>query len=169
MHRTIILIRHAKSSWNNPDQADFERALNGRGKHDAPLMGSILHKRNILPDLIVSSSAKRAEQTARKIAEAVGYPSEEIQYEEKLYLCEPEIFYQTIASLPADARNVYIIAHNPGITDFVNQLSDTFRIDNMPTCSLTGVRMESAGWAEFDSVHKNVFLFEYPKKYYDSK
>ena len=78
MERTLILIRHAKSSWNNPLHSDFDRPLNERGNHDAPLMGKKLKLLNIIPDLIVASSAKRTRQTAKLIAEKVGYDVDDL-------------------------------------------------------------------------------------------
>ena len=71
MKRTLVLIRHAKSSWSNPGEADFERPLNDRGERDAPRMGARLKELKIKPDLIVCSPAKRAKQTAKRIADAV--------------------------------------------------------------------------------------------------
>ena len=79
MKRTLVMIRHAKSSWANPLQSDFERPLNERGQHDAPMMGERLKTLNIMPDLVIASPAKRAKQTAKKIAAALGYEEEKIQ------------------------------------------------------------------------------------------
>src|SRR3990172_8779969 len=85
--KTIILVRNAKSSWKNPRRDDFERPLNKRGRRDAPLMGEKLKERQILPDLILSSPAKRARKPAVLIAKAIGYPGKNIQFVEKMSLC----------------------------------------------------------------------------------
>ena len=82
--KTIILVRHAKSSWKNPRLDDFERPLNKRGRRDAPLMGEKLKERQILPDLILASPAKRARKTADLIAKAIGYPRKNIQFVDKM-------------------------------------------------------------------------------------
>lgn len=164
MQRTLIMIRHAKSSWSNPLQSDFERPLNERGEHDAPMMGQRLKALGIQPDLIISSMAKRAKQTAKKIAKELGYDEANILWYEKLYHCIPQVFEEVIYEVDDKYKNVFIVAHNPGITEFVNQLSHAFKIDNMPTCGMVGAKLELREWNEFYSVKKEVFLFEYPKK-----
>ncbi|MCK5032034.1 MAG: histidine phosphatase family protein, partial [Calditrichia bacterium] len=83
--KTLYLLRHAKSSWDNPELDDFERPLNKRGHHDAPLIGNLLEKLNISPDLIISSPAIRASMTARIIADAIKYPLDRIRYDENIY------------------------------------------------------------------------------------
>lgn len=164
MQRTIVIIRHAKSSWANPLQSDFERPLNDRGEHDAPMMGERLQKLKIIPDLVISSAAKRAKQTAKKIAVAIGYDAEKIQLIEKLYHCIPPVFEEVILDLPDEVNTVFIVAHNPGITAFANELSPSFNIDHMPTCGVVAARMDSEHWSDFSFADRNVFLFEYPKK-----
>lgn len=166
MQRTLVMIRHAKSSWSNPLQSDFERSLNERGEHDAPVMGAQLKKLNIIPDLIISSTAKRTKQTAEKIAKAIGYDKDKIQHVDKLYHCTSSVFDEVIYELNDEAKTAFIVAHNPGITDFVNKLSENFNIDNMPTCGIVGATFEAAHWLDFTLEEKQVFLFEYPKKIY---
>jgi phosphohistidine phosphatase len=163
MERTLVVIRHAKSSWDDPTQSDFDRPLNSRGEHDAPMMGKHLKSRNILPDLVISSPAKRARQTARRIAAAIGYDKEQIAYIEQLYHCEPPVFEDVIAKLGTEHATVFIISHNPGITDFVNSVSHKFRTDNVPTCGVTAIRFSGASWTDFKMEEKKVIMFDYPK------
>ena len=158
------MIRHAKSSWSNPLQSDFERPLNERGKLEAPEMGKVLKDNNIIPDLIISSTAKRTKQTAKRIAEILGYSAGEIRWEEKLYHCIPSVFEELIFELGDTVKTVFIIAHNPGITEFVNELSAGFSIDNMPTCGIVGAHLTLDEWNSFSTTEKKIFLFEYPKK-----
>ncbi len=160
--RTLVLIRHAKSSWANPLQSDFERPLNDRGKEEAPAMGGRLKKHNLVPDLIIASSAKRTRQTAKKIAKEVGYDADNIKWEEKLYHCIPSVFEEVIYEVDDSVKTIFIVAHNPGITEFVNQLSPQFRIDHMPTCGVVGAHMEGDQWNHFSTTGRKVFLFEYP-------
>src|ERR1044072_742474 len=96
MNRRLVMVRHAKSSWANPLQSDFERPLNDRGEHDAPMMGERLKKLGVVPDLIISSMAKRAKQTAKKVAAAVGYDANKIQWIDKLYHCIPSVFEEVL-------------------------------------------------------------------------
>lgn len=164
LRRRLYMIRHAKSSWKNPLQSDFERPLNERGEADAPEMGERLKKMNIMPDLIIASTAKRAKQTAKKIAKAIGYDIDAIKWYEKLYHCIPLVFEEVLYEIDDSVKTVFIVAHNPGITEFVNELSDSFYTDNMPTCGVVGAEMEMKHWNEFSRVNKKVILFEYPKK-----
>ena len=164
LRRRLFMIRHAKSSWVNPLQSDFDRPLNDRGEHDAPMMGKRLKDLGIIPDLIISSTAKRAQQTAKKIAKETGYDTGAIKWYEKLYHCIPAVFDEVLDELGDDIKTVFIVGHNPGITDFVNDLSDMFHTDNMPTCAVVGAEMELDEWNGFRRAEKKVILFEYPKK-----
>lgn len=164
MKRTLVMIRHAKSSWANPLQSDFERPLNDRGKKEAPEMGMKLHEHNIIPDLIISSSAKRTRQTAKRIAKEVGYNVEDIKWEEKLYHCISSVFEEVLSEVKDKVETVFVVAHNPGITDFVNQISPEFNIDNMPTCGIVCVHFEAEEWSSYVSAKHKVFLFEHPDK-----
>lgn len=162
--RKLFMIRHAKSSWKNPLQSDYERPLNDRGEADAPMMGERLKKLNIQPDLIISSTAKRAAQTAKNIAATMGYSGDDIKWYDKLYHCIPAVFEEVLYEVDDNVQTVFIVAHNPGITQFVNELSPSFQTDNMPTCGIVGVEFELKTWNEFSRVEKSVILFEYPKK-----
>lgn len=168
MKRTLVLIRHAKSSWANPLQSDFERTLNERGNDDASEMGNRLKKADIVPGLIISSSAVRTRQTAGHIAAAVGYDAAGIQWEDKLYHCIPAVFEEVIYEIDDKIDTVFIVAHNPGITDFANQLSKDFYTGNMPTCSVVAAHIEADHWNAFATAKKKVFLFDYPKNEHES-
>ncbi len=164
MKRLLVMIRHAKSSWANPLQSDFDRPLNERGKREAKEMGEKLLERGLKPDLIISSSAKRTKQTAKKIANAVGYDFDKVLFEEKLYHCIPSVFEEMLYEVDDSVKTLFIVAHNPGITEFVNELSTDFRIDNMPTCGIAAVVFESDEWSKLLSLKREPFLFEYPEK-----
>ena len=164
MKHTLVLIRHAKSSWATPFESDFDRSLNDRGKQDAPVMGAKLKALQLIPDMIISSTAKRTRQTAKRIAKEVGFDIDKIKWEEKLYHCIPSVFEEVIQRIDDKVKTVFIVAHNPGITDFVNELSPEFKIDNMPTCSVAAAHITDGEWSTFASSKKEVFLFEYPGK-----
>jgi phosphohistidine phosphatase len=162
--RTLVLIRHAKSSWANPLQSDFDRPLNERGIIDAPAMGQKLKKLGIHPDLIVASTAKRTRQTAKKIAEELNFDKDNIKWEEKLYHCAPSVFEEVICETSDRVKTLVIVAHNPGLTEFANNLSSAFNIDNMPTCGVVAAHIDTAEWNNFQIAERAVFLFEYPGK-----
>ena len=167
MKRTIVLIRHAKSSWANPLQSDYDRPLNDRGKKDAPEMGAVLKSKNIIPDLIISSTARRAASTAKRIAAAVGFPAEKIDWQEKLYQCIPAVFEEIIDGLDDALRTVFIVAHNPGISEFANELAPGFHIDIVPTCGIVAMEMEAGRWDDYHAAKRRVFLSDAPKNHHD--
>lgn len=169
MKRTLLMIRHAKSSWANPLQTDFDRPLNERGQHDAPAMGKRLKTAGITPDLIISSTALRTRQTTQLIAAETGYDLAGVQWEEKLYHCVAAVFEDVIMAIPDHVQTAFVVAHNPGITDFVNQLSKDFSIGDMPTCGIVGAHLEAAHWSDLLDVKRKVFLFDFPKNEHDSK
>ena len=164
--RTLVLVRHAKSSWSNPLQSDYERPLNDRGIHDAPMMGERLKEQNILPDLIISSTARRAAETAKKVAAAVGYDEQKIQWEEKLYHCIPPVFEEVLETVKDEVNTVFVVAHNPGISSFADSLDDSFTTGDMPTCAMVAARFAADSWSDFHFSDRKVFLYDYPKKNY---
>jgi phosphohistidine phosphatase len=162
--KTLVLVRHAKSSWAEPLQADYDRPLNDRGEKDAPRMGERLKKLSVVPDLIVSSTAKRAAETAKLVAKGVGYDPKNIQWVERLYHAGPGTMENVVAGLDDSVQTVFLISHNNGITHYANSFSPGFATDNMPTCACVGCRADIASWADFPTAEKTVFLYEYPKK-----
>jgi phosphohistidine phosphatase len=165
MKRTIVFIRHAKTKPAGLFQSDFDRVLTERGEQDAPAIGARLKLQGLQPDLIVSSPAKRAVQTARKIAKATNFDTGNINWEDRLYHAAPKVLETVISSIPDTVNTLFIVGHNPGITEFVNDLSPLFRFDNMPTCGVIAARLEADEWTSFPLVKKEIFLFDYPKNH----
>jgi phosphohistidine phosphatase len=161
--KNLLLIRHAKSSWDDPAQEDFERTLNERGKKDAPLMAKRLLERKIRIDAFISSPAKRAKKTAELFAEEYGSNKNKIILHSELYLAASPVFHEIISSLDEDIHHAAIFSHNPGITDFVNELT-AVRVDNMPTCAVYAITVEIIHWKDFNKAKKNFLFFDYPKK-----
>lgn len=162
--KTLLLIRHAKSSWTDPDMDDFDRPLNKRGKINAPEMAQHLITRGMVPELIISSPAKRARTTAKIMASEWKYPKQAILLEEELYLCYAATFLKVITKIDDDIGAVAIFAHNPGITDFANYLTEEIRIDNVPTAGVFGIQADTDNWKDFDLAKKKFLFFEYPRK-----
>lgn len=165
MKRIVVLIRHAKTQSPGMLQDDYDRKLTARGERDAPEMGARLRRQHIVPDLIIASTAKRAEQTALAIAAAVGYDTTAIQWEQQLYLCAPEVFNVVLSQIPEPIKTVFIVAHNPGITEFANTLSPRYHIDNLPTCGMVGAYITEGRWIDVPESEKEIFLSDYPKKH----
>ena len=164
MTKTLYLVRHAKSSWEDSSLADYDRPLNKRGKRDAPEMGRRLAKQNIRPDQVISSPAKRAKKTASAMAEMVGYPPKKIQWEKNLYHALPETLLEYIHQAPADCESLMLVGHNPGLTDFYNALSDE-EIENIVTAGVVCLTFDTDSWHEI-TLNENGTLawYDYPKR-----
>lgn len=160
--KQLLLIRHAKSNWSNALMDDFDRPLNDRGNSDAPRMAKILFDKGIKVDAIISSTANRAFTTASYFAKQLGIKKMNIIGYDKLYHAPAHVYYDIIEDLDDDIKSVAIFAHNPGITDFVNSLSET-TIDNMPTCGIFALRIGIKNWKEFRDAEKDFWFFESPK------
>jgi phosphohistidine phosphatase len=162
--KSLLLIRHAKSSWDSPTLQDFDRPLNERGLKDAPMMAERLLRKKVHIDGWVSSTAKRAFTTAKLFAEVYKTDVQHISTYPALYHAPPLIFEQVISQLNDDWKTVAIFSHNPGITEFANQLG-VARIDNMPTCSVFGVHFLCNRWKDALSSEVRFWLFDYPKNF----
>jgi phosphohistidine phosphatase len=162
--KTLYLIRHAKSSWDSPTQTDFERTLDERGLADAPMMGGILHQQHIKPNLIVSSSAKRAITTAKLIAEKIGYPGAKIVATEKIYEASLTTLLETVQHLPNDANSVMLFGHNPGFTKLANYLT-TENIQDFPTCGVFCIELKIESWHDAEKAGGTCKFFDYPKRH----
>jgi phosphohistidine phosphatase len=161
--KTLFLVRHAKSSWKETDLSDKDRPLNKRGKHDAPVMGKLLKKMNVQPDLLISSPAVRALTTALNIANEIDYPNSKIDIVENIYMASATELLNEVSKSDDKLKSIMLFGHNPGITDFLNGLS-TANIDNMPTCSIVCIQFEINSWSDIKNKKGKVVFFEYPKK-----
>jgi phosphohistidine phosphatase len=149
--KTLLLLRHAKSSWKDESGTDFDRPLNERGKRDAPAVGHVLRERNLRPDLVICSSAKRARKTAVKALEASGYEVE-LRLLEDLYLASPEAYFKEIAKVSDTLSCVMCVGHNPGLEELVAQL--TSRHQALPTAALAHIEVAIEFWREINSHSK---------------
>jgi phosphohistidine phosphatase len=159
----LYLIRHAKSSSEEPGITDFERKLTERGKADALMMGENLRKIDCRIEAFICSPAKRAKKTCLLFAEGLKATKDVIQYEEDLYLASAETIEKKIIQYTGAASSVALVGHNPGITDFANSLCEHVHIDNMPTGSVFAVRAETLAWSQFSSAKKEFLFFLQPK------
>ncbi len=160
--KQLFIIRHAKSSWNYTSLNDFDRPLNERGKHDAPLIAKRLLQKEITVDAFVSSTANRALTTATYFAETFGINKKNIIQIEELYHAPASLFYTVIKNLNNQFSSVALFSHNPGITEFVNQLTEV-RLDHMPTCGVFAIECKIKSWKDFSSSNNQFWFFDYPK------
>ena len=161
--KRLYLIRHAKSSWKNPDLPDLDRPLNKRGERDAPFMGKRLKKSKIRPDLIISSPAKRALKTARIIAKEIGYPKDKIMIKDSLYASSVSTIVNIIQYLDESIAEAMLVGHNPDFTSLANYLTN-YGVDNIPTCGIFCVDFDIKLWKEVDQGKGILNFFDYPKK-----
>lgn len=162
MAKTVLLIRHAKSSWDDANQKDIDRPLNRRGREDAPKMAERLQRKGVKIGQFLCSPARRTRETVEYFLQTLGAGKERLKIVDGLY--EPEIidFEKAIAGADEQAETIAIIAHNPGITYYASMVTN-IRIDNMPTSGIFAYTANAKNWAEFLQMNKEFLFFEYPK------
>ena len=160
--KTLLIIRHAKSGWDDPSLSDFNRTLTERGKSDAAMMAKRIIMNIIKIDAFVSSPAKRAKKTAKIFMKEYKKNETDLLLIPSLY--EPSVadFYDAVETLDDKNDIVAIFSHNPGITEFVNSL-ECSPIYNMPTCAIFGLKIKTKHWKEFTEAEKEFLFFDYPK------
>ena len=142
--KTLFLVRHAKSSRDDPLLPDRDRPLNERGMRDAPKVGAQLAKRDARPDLIVSSPARRALATAEIFAGKLDYRLKDIVVEDRLYAATPDGLLAVVHELDDGVKRVMLFGHNPELTELAHRLSA--RIDDMPTCAVVEFAFDTRSW-----------------------
>jgi len=161
--KRLIVIRHAKSSWDDPTQSDFDRPLNKRGERDAPRMARQLKEKEFAIDLFVTSPAKRALSTCEKMAAILNYPNEKIKTERSLYHADEEGILKVVKNLSDKHDLVLVFGHNPGLTDFVNRLLGE-HILNIPTCGVVSCLLSIDSWKDLNWGKGKIEFFDFPKK-----
>lgn len=160
--KKLYLIRHAKSDWSNPFLDDFDRTLSERGKKNAPSMGKLLKSKNIHPDLIISSPAKRAKKTANKIAREVNYINK-IYFNEEIYEASHKTLLKIIRKIPNEHDIVFLVAHNPSLNMLASYLIDFSH--NISTCGIVEINFEIDSWKNLEKINSEFKSYDYPKKY----
>jgi len=146
--KTIFLLRHAKSSWENSDLSDFDRPLNQRGLETAPFMGEIIFKNQFQIDLIVSSPATRARQTAILVKEAAKINGE-IEYDDGIYEASPPRLVKVLSEIAEKYQSAMLVGHNPGMEGLVKFLAG--EIQPMPTAALAVINLKIDKWNEINA------------------
>lgn len=164
--KKLLLVRHAKSDWSDPALADHDRPLNKRGARDAPRMAALWAENLPAPDLIVSSTARRARQTAKAFAKAWKKDPQTILLREDLYLASPRTWLKVVQALPQKAGFVAMFGHNEGISEFVEDLLGR-DWESMPTCAGVLISLAVEEWEDVCPGLGILERYEYPKKYID--
>ena len=164
--KTLYVVRHAKSSWDDPDLGDFERPLSARGKRDAPRMGKRLKEKGLTPDWVISSPARRALSTAKRICSVIDFDKTKIKTERRLYHASEETILSVVHAIKDKFSTVLIFGHNPGLTDFVNSLlpeESGMLINNVPTSGVVAFSFDVDSWADIHWKEGKMLFFDYPK------
>jgi phosphohistidine phosphatase len=161
--KRLYLIRHAKSSWDDPRLADFDRPLNERGKRDAPRMGRRLAEGGHRPDVLLSSPARRAFGTAKRIAHELGFRKEDIFRNSHFYHADESQLLQAVHAQPDKAGSIMLFGHNPGLTEFATLLCQ-YPFENIPTCGVVCIDFLVDSWKRVTYNKGTLQFFDYPKK-----
>lgn len=161
--KNLYLIRHAKSDWSDESKSDFERGLNKRGKKAILAMANALKEKKVMPDLILSSPAKRARLTAKGLAKEIGYTGK-IKYIDALYMADPLDVVSMIKEIKDKYDDVYIVGHNPEITELADMMLDD-SIENVPTLGIVALELPIKHWQTFKPEKVKLNFFIYPKMY----
>ncbi|WP_339699906.1 histidine phosphatase family protein [Algoriphagus aquimarinus] len=160
--KKIILVRHGKSAWNNPHLADHDRPLADRGLDNVPEMGFRLKEKGILPDLILSSTATRAAQTAEILAEVLHIPNSKIAYEKNLYHASSAMILKCIQRQDDSHELIFVVGHNPGMNDFIDFFGGN--LDNLPTAGQYGLLVDTDHWLQVRPENCRAWFIDFPKK-----
>ncbi len=163
--KTVYLIRHAKSSWEDSRLQDIERPLNERGLRDAPFMAKMLRAKGVQVDQIVSSPANRAFATAMFFAEAFDITEKDIQVVHRIYEALPETVIKIIQGFGSAQNTVFLFGHNPTLTTVANLFTHK-HIFNIPTCGIVRIDATIDDWGAFQYPAATVTEFYYPKQYF---
>jgi len=161
--KTLYLVRHAKSSWDNSELSDFDRPLNDRGMRDAPHMGKRLKEREVAPDLMLSSPARRAITTCKEIASIIGFEAARIKTDLRIYHADEEELITLLSELSDTQKIVMLFGHNPGLTHLANTLFNE-HIMNIPTCGIVAGKLKIKSWSEINHGCGKLEFFDFPKK-----
>ncbi len=163
--KTLYLIRHAKSSWKNPELPDFERPLNKRGKKNAPEMGKRLLRQHVIPDCILTSPATRALVTARYLARELNFPHENIIQDRVIYAASKEQLISLIQRQSPLIQCLFLVGHNPELTETVNTLAGRSVTNNVVTAGIVSLGLHSNSWEDIILPGQiEVLDYNYPKK-----
>lgn len=162
MSKTLLLVRHAKSSWQEPGLSDDERPLLKSGIQRTKRVIKYLKEAGVKPDLVIASHAVRALETAKLLTEKLHYPSHKILIERNIYYHDAEGLYELVLALPDNKQEVMMVGHNPAMTQFVNMFLEE-KLDYLPTTGIVSVSFDVEEWSQIPLATKTVNFFVTPK------
>lgn len=154
--KKLLLLRHAKSSWEDTSLPDFERPLNERGLRVAPLVGKFMREQKVRPDLVICSPAKRTRETIALVLKAAGIATE-LRYDERIYEASVASLLEIVSQIEDDKTEVMLVGHNPGFENLLERL--TGEAERMPTAALARIILNSEKWSEAEAKGGRLELF----------
>jgi phosphohistidine phosphatase len=146
--KTLLLLRHAKSSWDDKSLRDFDRPLNKRGLKAAPMVGETIRKRKLRPELVLSSPAERAKETTRLVCDAAGLIAV-ARYEDGIYEASARRLLEIVSRIEDAVNTAMLVGHNPGLEELLGVLTN--EAHRMPTASLASIELRVERWSEVTS------------------
>ncbi|HYN62387.1 MAG TPA: histidine phosphatase family protein [Rubrivivax sp.] len=159
--KTLYLLRHAKSSWDDTSWLDRDRPLSARGERDAMRMSKRWSPRHGKPDLILSSPAVRALATAKPIAAGLEYKLKDITVDDRLYAAAVDDLIAVVEALDDKVARVMLVGHNPGFTDLAHHFDSA--ITHMPACAMAEFRFDAKSWAGIGQARPVHTILDSPK------
>jgi len=160
--KSILVIRHAKSSWKDASLADFDRPLNKRGKHDVLAMSRYVAEHCPTPDVVYSSSSIRTRRTVEPFVRMWELPHHSIHFTDDLYHTNCDGMLEQIRQWPNECATVALFGHNPGLHDLVEVLADV-NIEKFPTCAIARIELHIADWHKAEAACGTLMQFDAPK------
>lgn len=161
--KKLYLIRHSKSSWDDPTLDDFDRPLNNRGKKDRYVMANFLKEQGIYPDLVLCSPSVRTKKSLKAYQEILDIKDKNIIFDEDLYESSAKKLLDVLHTTDNTYDNVFLISHNPSLNELVDYLLNGFE-ENIPTSGIVGINVNIADWSMLDNTNCSLYLFTYPKQ-----
>ncbi|TVQ67290.1 MAG: histidine phosphatase family protein [Balneolaceae bacterium] len=162
--KKILVMRHAKSSWDHPGLKDFDRPLNKRGLRDAPAMGRYLQELGLSPDCIISSPAQRARTTVELVSLETGYSKEQILWDDALYYKGAEAYMRAIGNAPEEADTLLIAGHYPMVHQTTSLLKGSSFNEHFSTAAIACLSTEAEQWPLVGGSRNRLLWFMNPKK-----
>lgn len=163
--KELILVRHAKSDWGGEFLKDIDRPLNERGYDDAYILSDWYKKNKALPDLILSSPATRAMNTALIFLRSLQLDLSKFQLDETIYESSVKTLISIIKKQNQKVQTLLLAGHNPGITDLTNMLTPDLFFDNVPTCAIISIKFDIKKWEALEPGKGKLNYYQYPKNY----
>lgn len=164
--KELILIRHAKSDWANESVKDIDRPLNDRGYEDAYILSAWYKQEQPLPEMIISSPATRAINTAFIFCRAFDVKESAVCISDNLYESTMADYLKTIASIDNKFNRIMLFGHNPAITNLTNELNQDVLFENVPTCGIVKIGFTYSTWKDVVSKKEGkLLLSKFPKSF----